>query len=192
MQFKVLCLILCFLPFAAKAHPHVFVDARFELVFVDNKLHSINQEWHFDELFSMSIIDDFDANQDGVFSEEEIANVQENAFENLKNYNFFNNIFYGENKIENLEYTSFKAAIDDKKMIYDFTVALKEPLDVLTSLTSIGLYDPEYFIDIVYIKDNPVSFKDNSIKCDYVIKEDIRNPIFSGYIAPKTVFLECE
>ncbi|MHA6347277.1 DUF1007 family protein [Roseivivax sp. CAU 1761] len=57
------------LPGAPDAHPHVFIDAGFELVFdPDGQLEAVRIEWAYDEFYSLMLIEEngLDADADGV------------------------------------------------------------------------------------------------------------------------------
>ncbi|MGD9639026.1 MAG: DUF1007 family protein [Alphaproteobacteria bacterium] len=192
MRKKLLFLfVMLFYSKAVWAHPHVFVDSSVNVIFDGDNITSIEQTWSFDEMFSMSIIDEFDADQDKVFSPDETEKLKSGAFENLRNYNFFNNIFFDKKKIENLEYSDFSAKINGENLIYTFKVNLKEPITPKTSKVSIGIYDTEFFVDVIYVEKNPVTITGNEA-CNYKIDEDGDNPIFMGTLKPKTIYLECQ
>jgi ABC-type uncharacterized transport system substrate-binding protein len=55
------CLVLL-MPCSASAHPHVYVDARVDVVFDDKGLAGFKVTWVFDEMFSNMIAYDFDTN----------------------------------------------------------------------------------------------------------------------------------
>ena len=59
---------------AAEAHPHVFVDARAELVFdATGQVTAVRHIWQFDQAFSEYAIQGLDANDDGKLSDDELA-----------------------------------------------------------------------------------------------------------------------
>lgn len=63
----------------AAAHPHVFVDVSFELIFDEaGRLSQIRTRWFYDELYSLLIIEDrgADTDGDGELSSDELAPLQ--------------------------------------------------------------------------------------------------------------------
>jgi ABC-type uncharacterized transport system substrate-binding protein len=52
---------------AASAHPHVFIEDRVVFLFAGDKITAIEQSWKFDEVFSDTLIQQFDKNGDGAF-----------------------------------------------------------------------------------------------------------------------------
>lgn len=192
MLFKIFLTALFLFIAPLNAHPHVFADVRLELIFNKQKITAIRQSWQFDEFFSSSLITDFDADHDQHFKQEESEQLKKNAFENLANYAFFNHIFNHDQKITEFNYTDFSAKIVNNRVVYDFTLTLAEPVEPIKSSLAIGIYDPEFFVDLAYVDDNPVIFNHNNLSCAYEIKEDAKNPIFMGLVKPKTIYFNCQ
>lgn len=72
-----LCLALAAAP--AGAHPHVFVDAGFDLIFdAEGRLTAIRTAWVYDEFFSLLVIEDggHDADRDGAISAAELDGLR--------------------------------------------------------------------------------------------------------------------
>jgi ABC-type uncharacterized transport system substrate-binding protein len=63
---------------AALAHPHVFIDARIEVIFdADGRAEALRIDWTYDELFSLLLIEEqgLDPDMDGVLTEAEMADL---------------------------------------------------------------------------------------------------------------------
>ncbi|MEX0316605.1 MAG: DUF1007 family protein [Ruegeria sp.] len=59
-------LATCCLPLSAVAHPHVFIDTGFELIFDDEaRLTHVRVTWAYDEFYSLLILEDMGLDQDG-------------------------------------------------------------------------------------------------------------------------------
>jgi ABC-type uncharacterized transport system substrate-binding protein len=74
----ILVLVLV-LPFQARAHPHIFVEAGVEVLFApDGAPQSVRISWTYDPLFSMLLVSDLglDPDFDGVLTESELADLQ--------------------------------------------------------------------------------------------------------------------
>ena len=56
----------------SRAHPHVFIDGVTDVVFENGKITGIRQHWTFDDVFSLLLIEDFDANKNRKFDKPEI------------------------------------------------------------------------------------------------------------------------
>lgn len=71
---KLLALIVALLPVPALAHPHIFIDARVQVVFdPQGRASGIAMEWVYDDLFSLLLAEEVqvDADADGVLTEDE-------------------------------------------------------------------------------------------------------------------------
>ncbi len=74
----------------AAAHPHVFVDARAEIVFDKaGEVTAVRHIWQFDEAFTAFAIQGLDANNDGKLSDDELAPLAKVNVDSLKEYEFF-------------------------------------------------------------------------------------------------------
>lgn len=95
-------LMICLLLLAAggaSAHPHVFVEARSKLVVNDDGLvTAVDQVFRFDDAYTAFAIQGFDANGDGIFSREELADLAKVNVESMEEFGFFT---FGDNtKVE--------------------------------------------------------------------------------------------
>ncbi|WP_042954754.1 DUF1007 family protein [Rhizobium leguminosarum] len=80
-------------PTGAEAHPHIFVDAKFEAVAGgDGSLVELRDTWRFDEVFSSSVLLDYDKNRNNTLDPAEIAAVAKTVRESLGEYNYYTNV----------------------------------------------------------------------------------------------------
>lgn len=180
--------ILYIVPFFSFAHPHVFIDNRIAVVFNEKGLKGFNHEWTFDEMFSSTIIQEFDLNADGEFGKEEIKKVEKGAFFNLKEYDYFTYIEVNGHQFKIQKVNSFYAEIDSGVMVYEFFI----PCEVTASLEKqeviISVFDPTYFVQVMLASEDPFSFLDTcNIKFKYEIFEDEGNSYYYGQIIPEAL-----
>src|SRR5262245_14835223 len=74
---------------SAAGHPHVYIDNTTTFQFAGGKLVALKLRWVFDELFSATVIDQFDTDKDGRFDAKERAALEQGAFANLREYAYF-------------------------------------------------------------------------------------------------------
>ncbi|WP_417678614.1 DUF1007 family protein [Roseibium sp.] len=94
------CLVLTSI--AAVAHPHVFIEARTKLVFDDKGIAvAVDNVFRFDDAYTAFAIQGFDANGDGHFSREELAELAKVNIEGIADYGYFT---FGDNMRVELDF----------------------------------------------------------------------------------------
>ncbi len=72
------------------AHPHMFVQARAALIFDDEGyLTHIRHDWVFDDLYTAYAVQGLDVNQNGLFEDNELAELAKINIEGLSEYGYF-------------------------------------------------------------------------------------------------------
>ncbi len=80
-------------PVPALAHPHIFVEARMEVLSNDKgEVTEVRNVWRFDELFSSSVLLDFDKNTNGKLDDSELAELGETMRTSLADFHYFTTI----------------------------------------------------------------------------------------------------
>lgn len=167
--------ILCFI-FFSYAHPHMWFDSEFEIIFSDSKLQGVNIIWTFDKFFSSDIISGYDLNRDGVFSTKETDDVFQNAFTYTSNYGHFTFVRVGNKRKspESILRKDFSASQKNGRLKYKFYVDLSSYNE---NEIYIACYDYTFFCDISYPK-NPVKFIGTKSDPKYEIIENKNYPIY--------------
>ena len=185
-------LALCAGSGEARAHPHVWITAITTFEFEDRQLTAIRHRWRFDEMFSSFVIGEHDADGDGVLDAPEIADIRENAFANLEEYGYFTHMRVGGELLHLDRVRDFAARIEDEVLIYEFTLILPEPVDPAADQVATGVYDSDYYVEILLDQHDPVRFAGlPSGACIFDIREDTDNPIYYGMIHPLAIQLSC-
>src|SRR3974390_3492944 len=74
----------------ARAHPHVWVTMRSELVYApDGTITGIRHAWSFDDMFSAFATQGLESKEKGKFTREELAPLAKVNVESLKEYDYF-------------------------------------------------------------------------------------------------------
>jgi len=181
-------IIISFFPLFLLAHPHVFIDNRISVIFDDKGLSGFKHEWIFDEMFSSTIIREFDLDADGKFNEKEIKGVVSGAFSNLKEHNYFTDITINGQRFRIKEFEDFHAKIDSGIMVYEFFLPCEVTAFQGNQEVTIVVYDPTYFVQILWASQNPYSFEDTSkVELSHGIIEDEENAYYYGQIIPEAL-----
>ncbi len=130
------------------SHPHTFIDTIIECEFNEAGLSGFWINWSFDSMFTSSIIMDYDLDRDGAFSEKEIDDIEENAFSNLVNYNYFIWITENRKSFRPEKVEDFTAEIKGNDIIYRFFVPYKSIPEEKGNTVILAVYDETFFCDI--------------------------------------------
>ena len=174
------------------AHPHVWINDVTTFLFKDRQLVAIHHRWQFDEIFSSFVIQQHDKNKDGKFDKAENASVQNEAFSNLRDYGYFTHVRVNDKKMPLERVQDFQATIKKDIMIYEFTLSLPKPVDVVRHHFAVGVFDPEYYVEVDLDENDPVHFSglpDGA--CTFDIREDSKHPIYYGMVDPPVIYLNC-
>lgn len=144
---------------AARAHPHVWVEAVAELQ-VDNagRLVGVRHRWTFDEVFSQFAKQGLDTNRDGRFSREELAGLAEVNVTSLQEFKYFTQVTVGEQPSTFNAPTEYWLEHDDAsgQLTLVFVLPLKEPAGGRGRELQVLVHDPEYFVAFDMAETNPV------------------------------------
>jgi ABC-type uncharacterized transport system substrate-binding protein len=142
-------LLLSLLPTTISAHPHVWIECGITAVFDNEGLTGFRQRWVLDEMFSASMLPVIDLNNDGRISPEESEVAKREAFDNLKEYNYFTDVRI-DGKPFLVEYVKdFVCTLDGEgRLIYEFFVPCTVKAVPTPKTVTIGVYDASFFCDI--------------------------------------------
>jgi ABC-type uncharacterized transport system substrate-binding protein len=176
----------------AAAHPHVWITDVTTFLFADRQLVGIRHHWQFDEIFSSFVIEQHDQDGDGKFDQTETAAVQKEAFANLRDYGYFTHVRIDGEPLPLDHFEGFQATIEQGALEYDFVLPLPKAVDPAALAFAVGVYDPEYYVEVLLDQNDPVQFEGlPSGACTFDIKEDTDNPIYFGMVYPLVIKLNC-
>jgi ABC-type uncharacterized transport system substrate-binding protein len=84
---------------SARAHPHVWVTVETTVLFERGSIAGFRHKWSFDELYATMAIQGLDANNDGTYSREELAELAKVNIEGLKDFGYFTHARLGEGRL---------------------------------------------------------------------------------------------
>jgi ABC-type uncharacterized transport system substrate-binding protein len=176
----------------AVAHPHVWITDVTTFVFEQRRLVALHHRWAFDELFGSFVIEQHDLDGDGRFDAGETEGLRAGAFDNLEEYGYFTHLQIDGGDMALREVQDFRATIEDGELIYEFTLALPEPVDPASADLALGVYDTEYYVELLLDEDDPVRFAGlPSGACIFELGEDTEHPIYFGMVYPLMIKLAC-
>ncbi|HMJ40741.1 MAG TPA: DUF1007 family protein [Pseudolabrys sp.] len=140
----------------ARAHPHVWVTMKSEVVYApDGTATGIRHAWSFDDMFSAFATQGLDSKEKGKFTREELAPLAKVNIESLKEYDYFTYAMADGKKAEMSDpLPDYWLDYKDQVLTLHFTVQFKTP--VKAKLLKVDIYDPTIFVDFSFDKKTPV------------------------------------
>ena len=156
--------LLSLAPAAAFAHPHIFVEARLEVVAgKDGSVEELRNVWRFDEVFSSSVVMDFDKNTDLKLEPNELAEVGKTVKQSLADYDYYMNLTINGKNITVQQPDVIHVDYKDGQLLMFFAVKPAEKMPLKGRLT-FGVYDPSLYTSIDFPTDNELSMVGDGFK----------------------------
>jgi ABC-type uncharacterized transport system substrate-binding protein len=141
----------------AYAHPHVWITMRSDVVFNDKaEVSGVAVEWTFDDGYAQMALDGLDTNGDGVYSQSELEPLTKENLKSLKDYNYFVVPRVDGKVVSISDPTEYGQIYSNGKLELHFTIPLATPVDPRKVKFLYKIYDPEFFIAMDYIQEDPV------------------------------------
>ena len=157
----------------ASVHPHVFAEARLDVMLnPDKTVKSLRHLWRFDDLFSSTVLMEFDKNSDLKLDDAELAEVSKTVFESIGEFNYFQVVTADGKDVPMKPPARLIANFEDQQLIILFETEPKEPLK-LSGKLDFGVYDPTFYTAIDFTDDANMTVADLPANCTrQVIRPD--------------------
>lgn len=176
-----LSVAVLWLPAAACAHPHVFADARLEIVAADDgTIQELHNVWRFDEVFSSSVLMDFDKNTNLKLDPPELEEIGKTVLTSLADFSYYTTLTDNGKPVEVQKPDVIHVDYKDGQLLMFFAIKPSKPMHLKGKLT-FGIYDPTLYTSIDFPTDKDVVLMGNFAGCtsaivrpdpDEVIKEN--------------------
>lgn len=154
---------------SALAHPHVFAEARLEVeVAPDGHVTALRHVWRFDELFSSTVLLEFDADLDNRLEDPELEEVASVVTESLADFDYFQTITAGGKDITVEPVTDMKALFDGGQLIMFFSTIPTERIEI-TSSPTFGVFDPTFYTAIDFYDEKNMALYGAPKNCDFAM-----------------------
>jgi ABC-type uncharacterized transport system substrate-binding protein len=152
-------------PGRALAHPHVFADATLEVeVGKDRTVASLGHVWRFDDLFSATVLLEFDKNKDLVLDDAELESVGATVRDSLAEFGYFQLVTADGKDVEMKAPDRMIATYDKDQLIIMFQSQPAKPLK-LAGRIDFGVYDPTFYTAIDFTTDDMMMVKNMPADC---------------------------
>jgi len=134
----------------ANAHPHAAIELRSEVVFdASGKLSEIAIEWLFDDMYSAYATSTLDRG-DSVRLQKSLDGLARRNLDNLAEYDYFIDLRVDGSRKGFSFVREYSTGLRAGRLWLRFSAALRSPEDPRAKAISYAVYDPTYYIEILY------------------------------------------
>jgi ABC-type uncharacterized transport system substrate-binding protein len=140
----------------AAAHPHVWIDLRSQVVFDGaGRIAALRIDWLFDEFYSAYAMETVPRTK-GPKQDAALAALARGNLESLAEYGYFVDLRVDGARVPTRPAKDGRNTWDGRRLTMSFTLPLGEPVDPRAGRVEFAVYDPSYYIEILYLKGDPV------------------------------------
>ncbi len=158
----------------AYVHPHVFAEARLDVILSPDhqSVKALRHLWRFDDLFSSTVMMEFDKNSDLKLDDKELKDVADTVHASLAEFNYFQLVTQNGKDVTMTPPPHLMANFDNDQLIILFESEPKVPIK-LTGTIDIGVYDPTFYTAIDFTEDSNITVEGLPSNCtSKVIRPD--------------------
>ena len=149
----------------ASVHPHVFAEARLDVTInPDQTVKSLRHLWRFDDVFSSTVLMEFDKNSDLKLDDTELEDVSQTIFTSLADYNYFQLVTANGKDVAMNPPAQLMANYENDQLIVLFESEPKAPLK-LKGKVDFGVYDPTFYTAIDFTEDDHMAVENMPADC---------------------------
>jgi ABC-type uncharacterized transport system substrate-binding protein len=154
----------------ARAHPHVWVTVKSELVYApDGSVTGIRHAWTFDDMFSSYATQGIEAKQKGKFTREELAPVAEENISSMKEFNYFTFAQTDGKKATFRDPVDYWLEYKGEELTLHFFLPLSTPAKAAS--LNLEVFDPEFYIDFALADADPVQLAGAPSACKLAVAQ---------------------
>ena len=156
-----------FAPVSVEAHPHVFADARLEVsIGPDGTVEKLAHIWRFDDVFSSTVLIEFDKNGDLQLDKNELIDLGHVINSSIAEFKYFQTVLADGKDVKMARPKDLAADFSDNHLMIVFTSKPEKPLKLEPGhKVSFGVYDPTFYTAIDYVSDNELVVKGLPATC---------------------------
>lgn len=136
------------------AHPHVFAESRLEIATSENgMILELRHVWRFDEIFSSSVVLDFDENNNLALDDDELIKIGEVVRQSLAEFDYYTNMTVDGNNVALSAPDILNADYVDGQLLLFFAMQPQQPLELKGNISA-GVYDPTLYASMEFFNDD--------------------------------------
>ena len=138
---------------SARVHPHVFAEAKMVLTVLPNgTVDKLSHVWGFDDLFSSTVLVEFDKNKDLALDAGELKDVENTIVDSIGDYNYFQTVMNNGAEVKMKRPPNLTAKMDGQVLIITFDSS-PDKIIPLRGNVSFGIFDPTFYTAIDFTED---------------------------------------
>jgi ABC-type uncharacterized transport system substrate-binding protein len=150
----------------ASAHPHLWIDVSAAVVFnADKQVAAIEARWKFDELYSVFATEGMQKDANGGYSKETLAGLAAENVKQLKEWHYFTVVESGGKRAPLAPVTEYAMTWGDGRLTLEMTLRLSKPLDPTAKPVRFAFFDPTYYIDLVFAREEGLRLSGPPARC---------------------------
>lgn len=184
-------LTLMFLPGFVVAHPHVWIDAHVEIHFSGQRLQRVVHRWTFDDIFTESILLDYDRNRNRRIETRENREIEAGAFANLRHYGYFTHLTVDSTEVPVSAVENFQATVEQGRLVYRFELPFDLEVRSRWQRIRFGVWDETYFVEVNYASPAAAVYgaRESGVELDLSLQENPAKSYWGGFITPQEIRL---
>ncbi|MEZ5931269.1 MAG: DUF1007 family protein [Alphaproteobacteria bacterium] len=144
-------------PGLAEAHPHAWIDLESKVLLDDEgRMRALEEVWLFDDYYTVMVADELAQNDQP--TAEYLETIAKRNLANLRDYDYFTVVHFDGKKLPIGDVTRHDTRLVDGRLRMHFEVPLLEPVDPRAGELILSIYDPTYWIEMLYIEGGGVTF----------------------------------
>jgi ABC-type uncharacterized transport system substrate-binding protein len=156
-------------PAVALAHPHVFADARLEVVAgSDGTIQELHNVWRFDEVFSSQVLLDFDKNTNLVLDPAELEEIGSTVRASLEEFGYYTTLTHDGKSVAVAKPDVINVDYKAGQLFMFFAIKPAAPMPLKGKLT-FGVYDPTLYASIDFPGDEDLVLLGDFKACKHAV-----------------------
>lgn len=150
----------------AQVHPHVFAEARLDVVLSPDRktVSSLRHVWRFDDVFSSTVLMEFDKNADLKLDDAELQDVADTVYTSLADYDYFQMVAVDGKDVAMSPPPKLMVNYEHDQLVILFESKPKQPIP-LSGRLDFGVYDPTFYTAIDFVEDENMSVDHLPARC---------------------------
>jgi ABC-type uncharacterized transport system substrate-binding protein len=154
----------------AGAHPHVFVDANLEFVRnPDGAIVELRNSWRFDELFSSTVLLDYDADGDNKLDKKELDAVSKTVSSSISEYSYYTEMRYNGQPVKFVPPPRIDVDYQDGQILMSFSLKPEHPIETRSGKFKVSIADSTFYVAIEFASEAAIQFKGGAGACSAAI-----------------------